>query len=61
MHLIFDTETTGKAQFKLSPAHPTQPHIVQIGAQLLDDEFKVRGEINLIIRPDGWTVPKEAK
>jgi DNA polymerase-3 subunit epsilon len=60
MILVFDTETTGKADFKAPCTAPHQPRIVQLGAQLLDDEFTVRGEINVIIKPDGWTISKEA-
>lgn len=58
--LVFDTETTGKAEFKSPYTDNRQPHIVQIGAQLLDAQFKVRHEINFVIKPDGWTVPDEA-
>jgi DNA polymerase III subunit epsilon len=57
--LVFDTETTGKADFKQPPSHPNQPHIVQLGAILMDDKGAVRGEINLIIKPNGWTIPDE--
>jgi len=58
--LFIDTETTSKYHFKLPENHHTQPHLVQIGALLLDGDRRVRGEMNLIIRPDGWTIPKEA-
>lgn len=57
--LVFDTETSGKCDFKLPPSHPSQPRIVQLGAQLIDEDWKIRGELNLIIRPDGWTIPDE--
>lgn len=60
MILVLDTETTGKADFR-SPHHAVhQPHLVQLGAQLLDFDYRVRGEINLIIQPAGWFIPKEA-
>lgn len=59
MTLVFDTETTGKAEFKLPATHASQPDLVQIGALLFDDEWKVRGEINLIVQPNGWIIPKE--
>ncbi len=60
MKLVFDTETTGKLNYDLPKTHPSQPRCVQLGAILFDDNNIVRGEINLIIKPDGWTVPKEA-
>jgi DNA polymerase-3 subunit epsilon len=55
--LVFDTETTGFAQFRLPAAHESQPHLVQLGAILYDADWKVRAEINLIVKPDGWTIP----
>lgn len=60
MILAFDTETTGKADFSAPESANHQPHIVQLGAILFDDSWNVRAELNLIIKPDGWTVPDEA-
>jgi DNA polymerase-3 subunit epsilon len=59
MILAFDTETTGKAEFKLPASHIAQPRLVQLGAILYDDDWKVRAEINLIVKPNDWTIPKE--
>lgn len=59
MILVFDTETSGKADFRAPPSAAHQPHIVQLGAQLLDDKFRVMGEINFIVKP-GCKIPKEA-
>lgn len=59
--LFFDTETTGKADFKAAPDAKHQPRLVQIGAILQDDQtLKVYGEINLIVQPKAFTIPKEA-
>lgn len=60
MIIVFDTETTGKADFNRPIQDPCQPHIVQLGAQLLDDAFHVRAEINLIVKPVGYSIPVEA-
>lgn len=60
MILFFDTETTGKASFKRPFDHPCQPHIVQLGALLTEDDGTERGVLDAIIKPDGWTIPKEA-
>lgn len=60
MILAFDTETTGKANFKLLPDHPSQPRLVQIGAILVDSSREVRAEINLIVKPEGFSIPEEA-
>lgn len=59
-HLIFDTETTGKANFRAPANDESQPHIVQLGAMMVDDSGRTLGELNLIIQPDGFTIPKEA-
>lgn len=60
MILVFDTETTGKADFKSPASAEHQPHLVQLGAQLLDCDFNVRGELNLIVKPSGYIIPEEA-
>jgi DNA polymerase-3 subunit epsilon len=58
--LIFDTETNGLPQFKQPSDHPDQPHIVQFAALQIDpatrDEIQA---VNLIVKPDGWTIPDE--
>ncbi len=59
MKLFFDTETTGKANMRGGPM-VTQPAIVQLGALLTDDDGGERAVMNLIIKPDGWTIPAEA-
>lgn len=60
MNLFLDTETTGVFNFKAPIDNPAQPRIVQLGAILVDPEERVVGEINLLVRPDGWTIPPEA-
>lgn len=59
MKLFFDTETTGMFDFKASPTASHQPHIVQIGALLTDDLGNDKASIDLIIKPDGWTISPE--
>ena len=60
MIVFFDCETTGKANFRLAFDHPSQPHIVQLGALLTEDDGTERGVLDVIIKPDGWTIPLEA-
>lgn len=60
MILFFDTETTGKADFNALPSAPHQPRLVQFGALLTDDSGKELASVNLIIRPDGFEIPKQA-
>ncbi len=45
---------------RLPYGDPSQPRIIQIGAILFDEKWIVRGELNLILKPDGFTVPVEA-
>lgn len=59
MKLFFDTETTGKADFKASHESPLQPYIVQLGAVLTEDDGTERVSIDLIIKPDGWKITDE--
>lgn len=58
MKLFFDTETTGLFNRNFPLAH--QPHIVQLAALLADECGVERAAINLLITPEGWTIPKEA-
>lgn len=48
--LIFDTETTGKYEFKKPSDDPSQPDIVQLAAILVEGTF-IRASINLILAP----------
>jgi DNA polymerase III subunit epsilon len=55
--LIYDFETTGIPEFSKPSEDPCQPHIVQLGAVLVDtDKDKIIHGIDLIIRPDGWVI-----
>jgi DNA polymerase-3 subunit epsilon len=58
--LFYDSETSGLPLFNAPSEHPDQPHIVQLGAALVDlDSRKTLASIDLIIRPDGWTIPDD--
>ena len=57
---FYDTETTGLPLFKEPSEHPGQPHIVQIGACLVDlDTRKTLATLDVICRPEGWTIPDD--
>lgn len=60
MTTIFDTETTGMVLHKEPPDHPGQPRLVQLGAILYNEQRRVVAELNLLVKPDGWTIPAEA-
>jgi len=59
--LAYDTETSGLPNWNLPSEDPSQPRIVQLAAELFDDERPddVLHAMNFIIKPDGWTIPDE--
>jgi DNA polymerase III epsilon subunit-like protein len=60
MILAYDTETTGLPDFKNPSDAPHQPHIVQLAAMLINPiTERPVVSVNLIVRPDGWTIPDE--
>lgn len=58
--LFFDTETTGLPVKNAQASDARQPKLVQLAFILVDDEGKERASISLIVKPDGWKIPKEA-
>lgn len=62
VRIYFDSETTGLVDHSKPFTDATQPHLVELAAQVWDD---ARGhklaELNTLIRPDGWTMPPEAE
>ncbi|WP_313619494.1 3'-5' exonuclease [Achromobacter sp.] len=57
---FYDTETTGLPQFGQPSEHPDQPHIVQLAAALVDlDTRETVASLDVVVRPDGWTIPDE--
>jgi len=60
MILFWDTETQGLPKDHLPDDHQDQPQLVELGAILCDDEGRERASMDLIIAPDGWTVPAGA-
>lgn len=60
LSIFYDTETTGLPLFKEPSEHPSQPHIVQLAACLVDlDTRKTISSIDVICYPDGWEIPGE--
>lgn len=60
MILFYDTETTGLINFKRRSHDPSQPHLVQLAALLMDNDGREIQSLNFIIEPDGYEIPKEA-
>lgn len=58
--LFYDTESNGLVDFKSPSNSPHQPYIVQLAAQLCVEETGVvLGAVDLLIRPDGWSITPE--
>jgi DNA polymerase-3 subunit epsilon len=58
--LAYDCETTGLPDFKAPSESVHQPHIVQLGARLVDlDTRDIISTLDVVIRPDGWTIPDD--
>jgi DNA polymerase-3 subunit epsilon len=58
--LFYDTETSGLPLFNDPSDDPRQPHIVQLGACLVDLDTRAElASLDVICRPDGWVIPDE--
>ena len=57
MILFFDTETTGLVDFKASPASVNQPHLVQLGCILSEDNGEEISRLSLTVKPEGYEIP----
>lgn len=62
MYLIFDTETTGLPKNYNAPHTDLEnwPRLVQIAWQLHDENGNLINAENLIVQPDGFTIPYNA-
>jgi len=60
MILFFDTETTGKADFRARADAEHQPRLVQLAAILTDFGGKEISMMSCIVRPIGFEIPAEA-
>ena len=49
--LIFDTETTGRVDFRLPPSDPAQPDLVQLGMLLVDTgTWTTRSQMSMLVQ-----------
>ena len=62
MYLFFDTETTGLPRNWKAPVSDLNnwPRLVQLAFLLYDDEGNKISEGDYIVKPDGYTIPKDA-
>lgn len=58
--LFYDTETTGLPNKHKMDDHPSQPHLVQLAAHLVDmKSHDVIQSMDLIVHPTSWQIPDE--
>jgi DNA polymerase III subunit epsilon len=62
MYIIFDTETTGLPRDWKAPVSQVDnwPRLVQLGWMLFDANKALVSEANLIVLPQGFTIPLQA-
>lgn len=62
MYLFFDTETTGLPKSWKAPMTDLDnwPRVIQLGMALYDADKKLVQEWDLIIKPEGFVIPKDA-
>lgn len=62
MYLFFDTETTGLPRSWKAPVSEVDnwPRLVQLAAVFCDEEGNLLGELDRIVRPDGFQIPSQA-
>jgi DNA polymerase III subunit epsilon len=56
--LIFDCETTGMIEYRADEKDSRQPHIVALAAGVYEDG-SLLSSMDVLIRPDGFTIPEE--
>ncbi len=61
MLLVVDTETSGLLRDDLPADDPSQPHLVQLGAQLFDRQGARRANLTTLIKPEGWSIEPQAE
>ena len=61
MYLFFDTETNGLPNNWKAPVTDTDnwPRVTQLAWQVYDEDGELIREVCSLIKPEGWTIPKE--
>lgn len=60
MFAVIDTETSGLFDFSKPADAEGQPRLAHLGMILVDAELKEESVIDLLVKPEGWTMPPEA-
>jgi len=61
MYLFFDTETSGKYNFKLPATDPSQPKLVQLGMQVLDEGLEEVAKWTTLVQHEKLFIEPEAE
>ena len=61
-YIIFDTETTGLPKNWKAPVSDTEnwPRVIQVAWSVCDEEGKEIDHKDIIIKPDGFTIPEDS-
>lgn len=59
--IAYDVETTGFVNYKIPLSDPKQARIIQLAALAFDETGRSRGEMNCLIKPDGWEISPGAQ
>ena len=59
LFLGIDTETTGLPLWNDPSEDPRQPHLVQLALVMVNEARRELARVNVMVRPDGWTIPPE--
>lgn len=60
MYCIFDTETSGLADFRAPADAPGQPRLASIAMIAVDEALNLVAATSVLIRPEGWEMSPEA-
>ena len=53
-YAVFDTETSGLFDYKLSADAPGQPRMASFAMVMLDDNLEVESQFSVLVKPEGW-------
>lgn len=59
-YAVIDTEGNGLFDFKKPADDPSQPRLASLGVVLLDDKLETIGEMELLVKPDGWKMTPDS-
>lgn len=58
--LAYDSETSGLPNWNVPSEDPSQPHIIELAAKLVDEDTReTLGSMNVLIRPEGFAISQE--